>query len=353
MRRVSLHIVFWLLYILQDTLLAYTWFGPSLRSTFGDHLLIIAAIAALINIPPKLLITYFLLGVSIPEIRSAKPRLLRVALSAIFVFALSIFIYRGLSHYYTFPHLYKGLLKDGPMLAIPNVLVAMIDIGFIAGLAATIKFARIQLAGKEKEKALIKEKLEAELKFLRHQTNPHFLLNTLNNIYALARKRSEDTAEVVMKLSELLRFMLYESDGHAITLAEEIKIVEDYLELETIRYNDRLSVSFHKSIDHPAYRITPLLLLPFIENAFKHGISETRFESFIRIEIRATEGQLYFTIENTREDAPAATHCSNIGLANVRRRLELTYREYTLDTHSNDNTFIVHLFLNLNSYVEI
>lgn len=353
MRRISLHIVFWVLYILQDTLLAYTWFGPSLRAAFKDNLLVIATIAALINIPPKLLITYFLLRVSIPEIRSGRPRLFRIAVSAIFVFALSIFIYRALSHYYVFPHLYKGLLSDGPMLAIPNVLVAMIDIGFIAGLAATIKFARIQLAGKEREKSLVKEKLEAELKFLRHQTNPHFLLNTLNNIYALARKRSEDTAEVVMKLSELLRFMLYESNGHAITLTEEIKIVEDYLELETIRYNDRLSVSFQKSIDQPAYQITPLLLLPFIENAFKHGVSETRFESFIHIDIRVTEGLLHFTIENTRENSPATAGCHNIGLANVRRRLELTYRDYSLDTHSNDNTFIVNLFLNLNSYVEI
>jgi sensor histidine kinase YesM len=248
-------------------------------------------------------------------------------------------------------------LGNAPWLEIRSLLVAIMDFGFITGLAASMKFVRIQLAGKEKEKSLVKEKLEAELKFLRNQTNPHFLMNTLNNIYALARKKSDDTAEVVMKLSELLRFMLYESDGYFISLSDEVKVLEDYLDLEMMRYNDRLTVSCHKEIDRDSYRITPRLLLPFIENAFKHGISETRFESFIHIDIKAKEGRLDFSIENTIENTKENGHPelpkNNIGLVNVKRQLELTYREYKLDVHNGGNTFSVNLSINLESHVEI
>jgi len=355
MKRALLHIAFWVLYTLQDTLLSFTWVRPSLPPAISDgSLLEMATGSTLVTLIPKLLIAYFLLLVSIKRIGTGKYPLYRTVTEIILVFAASIVISRALTRYYIFPVVYKGLLGiNGPVLEMRSILVAIMDIGFIAGLAASIKFVRIQLAGKLKEKSLLKEKLEAELKFLRNQTNPHFLMNTLNNIYALARKKSDDTAEVVMKLSELLRFMLYESDGYFISLTDEVKVLEDYLALEMMRYNNRLSVSFNKAIDRDNYRITPRLLLPFIENAFKHGISETRFESFIRIDITAKEGRLNFTIENTKENSHSDTPRNNIGLINVKRQLELTYREYTLDVRSSANTFTVHLSINLESHVEI
>jgi len=221
-----------------------------------------------------------------------------------------------------------------------------------AGLAASIKFVRVQLTAKEREKSLVKEKLGAELKFLRNQTNPHFLLNTLNNIYGLARKKSDDTAEVVMKLSELLRFILYESSNNLITLADEIKVIEDYLELEMIRYNQRLSVGFNKSLDGSCYRITPLLLLPFVENAFKHGISETRFETFIHMRLKVDKGKLQFEIENSKERVEATKEKSKIGLCNVQRQLELTYKDFKLDVRDEENIFKVRLAIDLFHHVE-
>ena len=115
------------------------------------------------------------------------------------------------------------------------------DIGFASGTAIIIKQVRLQLHEKEKEKNLIRQKLETELKFLRNQTHPHFLFNTLNNIYALARKKSDETPEVVMKLSKLLRFMLYESSKASIKIGDEIKILDDYIELERIRHDGRLT----------------------------------------------------------------------------------------------------------------
>lgn len=353
MRRVWLHIAFWVVYVLQDTVLAYTWVGPAFKDIPQMKMLGIAIQAALINMPWKMTLSYFLLYVSIPKISAGLQPMSRIITEIILVFAGCVIGYRMGSHYILYALVYGGTIPDGNVLGIGNVIIATMDIGFIAGLAATIKFVKIQLADKERVQNLTKEKLGAELKFLRNQTNPHFLLNTLNNIYGLARKKSDDTAEVVMKLSELLRFILYESSSDLITLADEIKVVEDYLELEMIRYNDRLSISFNKSLDSSCYRIAPLLLLPFVENAFKHGISETRFESFIQIDISVKNGQLRFCIENTKDNSQHGSNGTSIGLMNVKRQLELSYKDYDLKVLNEDNLFTVNLFLNLESHVEI
>jgi len=339
--------------MLQDMLLALTWYGPAMKHMSNGHLLWMAFQGAMGILPAKLLITYYVLEVSVRQILSGKVGLLRVVVGILVVMAVSVLMYRAVSFYYTFPYVYENRTTQKHLLDIPTVLVAVIDIGFIAGLAITLKFVRIQLRAREREKSLIKEKLETELKFLRNQVNPHFLLNTLNNIYALARKGSEETAEVVLRLSELLQFMLYESSGKFITLRDEIKVFESYLELEMIRYNDRLSVSLNKETDNDSYLITPFLLLPFVENAFKHGVSETRFESFINIDITVQSGVLHFMIENSFSGKKEETSKINIGLSNVRRQLELSYRDYTLDVRAEDQLFHVNLLLNLESHVEI
>jgi LytS/YehU family sensor histidine kinase len=156
-----------------------------------------------------------------------------------------------------------------------------------------------------------------------------------------------------MKLSELLRFILYESSDPTIPVIEEIKVLEDYLELEKMRYDQRLTVSFKKELDAENYQITPLLLLPFIENAFKHGISESRFESYVDIEIRVERGRLTYAVENSKDDGTRELSNKNIGLANVRRRLELTYKDYSLDIKEEAHSYRVNLSLNLESHVEI
>jgi LytS/YehU family sensor histidine kinase len=226
----------------------------------------------------------------------------------------------------------------------------MMDVGFAAGVATVIKQIRLQMAAREKEKNLIKEKLETELKFLRNQTNPHFLFNTLNNIYALARKKSDDTADVVMKLSKLLRFMLYESKKNLIPIGDELKMLDDYIELEKIRYNGKLTLSFLREVDNESEQIAPLLLIPFVENAFKHGVSESRFESFINLDLKLQNSVLLFHIENTKESTGQERVRENIGLSNVRRQLELMYKDYEMDVQNEVNLFKVSLKINLESY---
>ena len=199
MKRPLLHITFWTVYMLQDMLLALTWYGPAMKHMSNGHLLWMAFQGAVGILPAKLLISYYLLEVSIPQVLSGKVSMGRIAAGVLVVFSLSVLMYRAVSFYYTFPYVYHNRTTQPNLLDIPTVLVSFIDIGFIAGLAVALKFVRIQLDAREREKSLIKEKLETELKFLRNQINPHFLLNTLNNIYALARKGADETAEVVLR----------------------------------------------------------------------------------------------------------------------------------------------------------
>jgi two-component system LytT family sensor kinase len=350
MKRFSLHLVFWVIYVMQDTLVGIVWSGSD--GLVGSGPVWKALLDALLCLVSKLLFTYFVLEVSVPRIVSEKVPIARVVGEMVFVFLFSIFVYRLIAINVIFPVVYGKRSPTG-LLSLRGFISAMMDIGFVAGVATVLKLVGIQMKVRENEKLLIREKLEAELKFLRQQTSPHFLLNTLNNVYALARKKSEDTAEVVMKLSELLRFILYESSDPAIPLIEEIKVLEDYLGLERMRYDRRLTVRLKKELDAECYKIAPLLLLPFVENAFKHGISESRFESYVYIDIRVEKGRLEYTVENSKDDGVRMSSNKNIGLANVRRRLELTYKDYNLDILQEPSSYRVNLSLNLESRVEI
>jgi len=313
----------------------------------------ISLAVTVIILVPKLLFTYFIFYRSIPRIERSSTGIFPVVAEILIALAICLIIYMSLGKYYVNPVFYDNAFKDNPLFDIRRILMALMDTGFVAGISVTIKFIRIRLAAKEREKNLVREKLGAELKFLRNQTNPHFLMNTLNNIYALARRKSDDTAEVVMKLSELLRFMLYESDSHFIPLSGEIKVLEDYLELEKMRYNKRLTVTFRKQVDRENYQITPLLLLPFVENAFKHGVSETRFASFIHMDMKVADGQLIFIIENSKDTGNGGVISNNIGMNNVKRQLELIYKDYRLDVQNGDTKYKVTLTLNLDNYVAI
>lgn len=353
MRRVLLHIGFWLAYTLQDSLLMFKWVEAAMKDVPEGEQMMKAIFAVLATLPAKALLTYFILYVSIQDIQSGRKKMWRISLEVFLVTALSIVFARLTSVYFINPVIYESRWDPEALFTVRRILSALMEIGFVVGLAVAFKFVRMQITGKEREKNLVKEKLETELKFLRNQTNPHFLMNTLNNIYALARKKSDDTAEIVMKLSELLRFILYESGQDRIALTDEIKVLEDYLELERMRYNNRLEISFEKSLDSNAYQITPLLLLPFVENAFKHGVSETRFESFVHIDMTVEKSYLNFIVENTKDGNARTPVTNNIGLNNARRQLELMYKEFRLDVQNGGNIFKVHLTVNLNNHVEI
>lgn len=350
MKRVLLHIIFWIGYLFQDILLIYFLNTTRFNLSHGTELML-SIENTIVILLPKLLFTYFMLYVVVDKIAKSGIQNKSIVHSII-ALAAALFLYRGLVVYFVNPEI-DGLINTLPFFYPLGFLVALMDIGFASGTAIIIKQVRLQLHEKEKEKNLIRQKLETELKFLRNQTHPHFLFNTLNNIYALARKKSDETPEVVMKLSKLLRFMLYESSKASIKIGDEIKILDDYIELERIRHDGRLTINFLREIDSEDEQISPLILLPFVENAFKHGVCENRFESYIHIDMKLENSRLNFNIENTKEQNETNKVNENIGLKNVKRQLELMYKEYNILVNSDSFLFKVCLTINLKSNAEV
>lgn len=196
------------------------------------------------------------------------------------------------------------------------------------------------------------EKQEAELNYLKSQTNPHFLFNTLNNIYSLARDKSDLAPESVLRLSKILRYMLYETGGDYVSIEQEIKIVSDYIALEKLRYDDSLRINFHYDIEDMKQLIPPLLMIPLVENAFKHGVSETRHLPFVDIHLSVKKDQLALSVKNSTEQFPGQVEVKeNIGLSNLRRQLELLYKDYSLLVKQGQSDFTASLQINLASHV--
>ncbi len=205
---------------------------------------------------------------------------------------------------------------------------------------------------KQAEQQLRIEKQAAELNYLRSQTNPHFLFNTLNNIYSLARDKSDLAPESILRLSKILRFMLYETGGEFISIEQEIKIISDYIALEELRYDETLRVNFNYDIEDMKQALPPLLLIPLVENAFKHGVSETRGNPFVDIHLSVRNRQLVFVVKNSSEEFPAEHSIKDsIGLKNLRRQLELLYTDYDLTVQRGESVFTATLKINLASHV--
>ena len=196
------------------------------------------------------------------------------------------------------------------------------------------------------------EKQAAELNYLKSQTNPHFLFNTLNNIYSLARDKSDLAPESILRLSKILRFMLYEAGGGYIAIEQEIKIISDYIALEQLRYDESLRINFNHDIEDKKQALPPLLLIPLVENAFKHGVSETRGQPFIDIHLSVNKRQLLFIVKNSSDGVPGEHRVKeNIGLSNLRRQLQLLYTDYSLSVQQGEMAFAAILKINLASHV--
>lgn len=201
------------------------------------------------------------------------------------------------------------------------------------------------VTSERKAEMLRNEKTKAELNYLRSQINPHFFFNTLNNLYGLALNKSDKTAGVVMKLSELMSYILYEADREKVPLSREIEQIERYIALEHIRYEDRFKVDLRIEGDTDNCLIPPLILLPFVENCFKHGVNKTTKDGWITILISVNELALNVIIRNTTFRGKSNSTTSNgLGISNVKKRLELIFpNAHTLKYVEQDNIFTVEL----------
>ena len=197
---------------------------------------------------------------------------------------------------------------------------------------------------------LQKEKIATELKALKAQVNPHFLFNSLNNIYSLSLKQSLLTPEIILKLSSIMRYMLYETTEEFVLLKKELDIINDYVELQRIRSDRQAKIKLLIKGDAAEYKIAPLLFIPFIENAFKHGVKASLDATFVNINIEVGENNITFKSENNKGeiDKTESDDYKGIGLENVKKRLELIYKDkYYLEINNEDEKFRVKLELDL------
>ena len=199
----------------------------------------------------------------------------------------------------------------------------------------------------EREKRMLEnEKLTAELSFLKSQINPHFLFNSLNNIYSLTYHKSDKAPEAILKLSRIMRYMLQESDDDKVQLKDEIAYMENYISLQQLRFKETLAIDYKINIESLELRIMPLLLISFLENAFKHGVV-TNKEYPIRILIEVVNNRLHFKVSNFKNKSNK-DQTSGIGLENLKRRLELGYPDrYTLMVDDKELFYSSELFIYL------
>src|SRR6187397_229454 len=214
----------------------------------------------------------------------------------------------------------------------------------IAGASFKLMFDQINLQKKMAETA--KEKAEAELNFLKSQINPHFLFNCLNAVYFLIDKNNVKARQSLHKFSDMLRYQLYEMKGAKVPVEKEISYLKDYVDMQTLRKDEHYAVSFNYSPQVSGFLIEPLLLIPFVENAFKHVSAHPGKNNFVTLDLSRSNGQLLFTAVNSKDQAKATEPYSGIGLNNVKRRLELLYPgKHELNITDNNEIYKVDLKL--------
>lgn len=224
---------------------------------------------------------------------------------------------------------------------------------FVGASSTAFKITQDWLSHERDKKELQSQNLESELNFLKSQINPHFLFNTLNNLYALSLKKSDQAPETVLMLSEMMRYMLYECNVEKVLLAKEINYLKNYLELEKIRLGQNFDINFEVHGEVGNLEIAPLMFIPFIENSFKHGMNNLIADGFVRINLYIKESEITMQIDNNSGDDILTKENKNnsggIGLINIKRRLNLLYpNKHHLDIQQTENTYTVKLNIQLN-----
>ncbi|MCW3086909.1 MAG: Histidine kinase [Sediminibacterium sp.] len=236
---------------------------------------------------------------------------------------------------------YPGTMRRNRPLSDPYNTVLFL---LLFTLGTCISVIQRWLRTEQNRKETENEKLNTELSFLKSQVNPHFFFNTLNNIYSLAVVRSEKTAPAVMKLSAIMRYILTETQRDLVPLRNEVDFIHNFIDLQQVRLTDKVELRFSAEGDMDTLLVAPLLFIPFVENAFKYGVS-TKESSNINIEIRTQSNKILFTAKNYI--VPSENNLmenTGIGINNVKRRLELMYPgKHVLTTNQIDNYYIVHL----------
>lgn len=341
LKRIGIHFLFWMFILFYSTYL----FGypDQMKEVF---------IRILLGFPVDMIYVYTILYFLIPKFLIQK-RYFLFGLFFILFGLLDEVLNRTLFYFIYFPEEYT----DQVYLNYKELL-NYFAYYYYAILAMALKMLRIYIS-KNKETARITEEKyqaelklkEAELKLLKAQIHPHFLFNTLNNLYGLTLANSKKAPEVVAKISALLDYVLYKCNSPTVALTSEVAHIINYIELEQLRYDDSLSIEVKQDGISENIKIAPLLLLPFIENCFKHGVSKSAGKSWIKINFEIIDNNLIFTAINSKKINTSPTnlkYTEGVGLNNVKQRLELAYKDkYKLGIDDGGDNFSVLLNVEL------
>lgn len=332
------HIIFWSIYILFNTL---RW-----GSYFDDYLYSLKT--NLLGFPIHMTLAYLNIYYLMPKFVYKR----KYISYAIWVF-LALFVMLLVKYYLTYYLVSTNVWPEGPEepngLSLNFAIQMMLGEFYVVAFVTAIKVTIDWLEESNRFNDLEKRQLATELRFLRTQVSPHFFFNTLNNIYALTLEKSDKAPEVVLKLSDLMRYLLYATKKRKHDLINELQCIQNYIDLERIRFSDKLNVKVTIKGNLNGKKIAPMLLIPFVENSFKHGANQNI--GAVNIKVKATvEGDfLNFEISNNLPDQSYKTKedqkNSGIGLSNIKKRLDLGYapEDYHLEITKTNHHFHVRL----------
>ena len=339
--RLMLHVLFWGAYV--------AFFGLLYGSYIDDYYN--AFMIELVELPFKMLLVYFNMYYLMPRF------LLQRRYLEFFVYLLLLMgVITAMLQYVLMPFLIHPLFCPttctNDNLTFYRFIKNGVNISYVVAITALIALLKNWYRHQKAAQNLTQDKLEAELKVLKAQIHPHFLFNTLNSLYSLTLKKSDNAPEVVLKLSSLMDYMLYDANAAKVPLDKELAYIKNYVALEQMRYGTRVDVQFTESGSIAGKQIAPMLLLPFVENAFKHGVTTETENAWVRIDVKVTNQQLVLLVENCKCGVKATTSArdiaSGIGLKNLQRRLELLYDgKYELEIEDEADSYSARLEVTL------
>lgn len=341
-QKIKLYIGYWLGYILLFSLvqgLPTTDFWRALSNECYSVL-------------PKIIFVLLIVEVAMPKLFFRKKKALFIFVY-LFLILLFAFIQRLIDNYIIIAF-YLTEWKSEPLFSAPVFLYNVIKLQFVVTVPLIIKLVYYLAEAKNKVQLIISEKLQAELFSLRNQFHPHFLFNVLNGLYSKILSKSDDSADIVLKISDFLRYSVYEVNTKYIPLDKEIDYLKNYISLQQLRFDNRLELSFSTNGITDNQVIEPFLILPFIENSFKYCLDDANSKAWITISITASEEWLTIKIENSTppvflENRKSENPYSGIGISNVKRRLELLYPEkHILNIKNEVDSFFVSLKIKIN-----
>jgi two-component system, LytTR family, sensor kinase len=323
--RILYHILFWIALYVLDVLI----FGFGYANVDGFITIVLA------EVPPQVFLAYTVMYWIIPQYVAKK------LFSKSLIFLFVAFLVSGIMGHMLFIAL-SLYGREVSLFDVPQIFVRAFYAFLHACIAVVIKLIKMWYENERRVSEMEKTKLEAELKMLKDQINPHFMFNTLNNLYGLIAKNPMHAQESILRLSRILHHMLHQSNRERIPLQEEIRCIRDYIELEELRYPGNLSISLNVQDNVNDLSIVPLSIFPLVENSFKHGASEMIKDAWINIDFSTFKNEFVFKIENGKIERTLSENGRGIGLNNVKRRLQLIYgADHSFSVIESPESFLI------------